>query len=200
MLDMPSNITRNYNEDFRPKIDTIQTKENYVNKKTNIQLRELQFNAKCYYTNSYDNKEHISSNGFSFKIKSELNLIANSIKNSFSLIDLKDDWDENGALGFNSLTYLNAISFLIRYSESIIDDYEIAIQAPEINLTRNSSIDLEWRTKNQILLINITNTIDNRFEIHYYGEDLVTNNSIKGVLSSDKSDDEDLKFWMRKLC
>ena len=137
---------------------------------------------------------------FSFKIKSELNLIANSIKNSFSLIDLKDDWDENGALGFNSLTYLNAISFLIRYSESIIDDYEIAIQAPEINLTRNSSIDLEWRTKNQILLINITNTIDNRFEIHYYGEDLVTNNSIKGVLSSDKSDDEDLKFWMRKLC
>ncbi len=122
--------------------------------------------------------------------------IKNTIIASESLLQLEDDWDEEGAIATNKLTYSRAIELLINYSRHLLTTYNSIISVPEINITKNGSIDLEWRTENYILLINIQNNVD--LYVHYYGEDYKGKTIIKGFIESFLINN-DLAFWMQKL-
>jgi hypothetical protein len=119
-----------------------------------------------------------------------------SISNSRELLFLEDGWDEEDALGCNKSTYNRAIEILVNYANTIYSRYNLSINQPEINLGRDGSIDLEWRSEDYILLINITNK--ENFEVHYYGEDFKEKTIIKGFIENFEINDF-LAFWMRKL-
>lgn len=134
--------------------------------------------------------------GHKILIDSKLKSIYDEIILSQKLLSLKDGWDDEGALGCNEKIYKRAIDLLLNYSIDILRIYNIAISAPEINLGKDGSIDLEWRDSNYVLLINILNS--DKYEIHYYGEDYNKRNIIKGFLDNNIVND-DLAFWMQKL-
>lgn len=136
----------------------------------------------------------ISEKIFSFDRK--LSSLYQTIKDSKSILELQEDWDENGALPCNFNSYIASIEFLITYSKEVLNSYNVIIDSPEINIARDGSIDLEWRGKNYILLINFNNS-DN-INIQYYGEDNISKTIIKGFIE-DKSINSDLAFWMKKL-
>lgn len=131
-----------------------------------------------------------------FLLNRKLTSIYKAIQSSKSILDLKDDWDEDGALPCKPLIYTRAIEFLVRYANEVLVSHNFSIDYPEINLVKDGSIDLEWRDENYILLINILNT--EKLDIHYYGEDLKSKTIIKGFIDYN-SINKDLAFWMQKL-
>lgn len=131
-----------------------------------------------------------------FLLNRKLTSIHKSIQSSKSILDLKEDWDEDGALACRPLIYTRAIEFLVRYSNEVLVSHNISIDFPEINLAKDGSIDLEWRNENYILLINFLNS--EKLEIHYYGEDTNSKTIIKGSIDYN-SINKDLAFWMQKL-
>lgn len=132
----------------------------------------------------------------SFIINRHLVNIKNVIIFSEDLLKLEDDWDDEGAIATNVLTHGRAVELLINYSKNLLSNYNCIITAPEINITKDGSIDLEWRTENNILLINIQNSED--LIVHYYGEDFRSKTIIKGIIESNTIN-SDLAFWMQKL-
>ncbi len=93
-------------------------------------------------------------------------MLKDVIEESKTLLQLKDDWDDDGALCCNSVSYYNAIEILTLYHTYIEKTYSIIIQDPEINLCKDGSIDIEWRDDKFSCLFNIINSTE--FLMHYY--------------------------------
>ncbi|MEP6804655.1 MAG: hypothetical protein ABI892_09035 [Flavobacterium sp.] len=129
-----------------------------------------------------------------FNLDERLHNIYESIQQSKSLLDCKDGWDEEDAVGCNSLIYDRAINLLIKYSQNVLRYHNVNIQAPEINLGRDGSIDLEWRCDKSIFLITTLNTLD--FEAHFYGDGDGT--VLKGSIN-DYTINRFLSYWMKCL-
>lgn len=118
------------------------------------------------------------------------------VEESKKLLDLEEDWDDDGALICKPEVYKNAVDLLIVYTKFIYTTYLINIKDPEINLCKDGSIDIEWRDRNYICLLNIQNEDD--FLVHYFAEEFISKTIIKGFLNS-KTVNEDLAFWMKKM-
>ena len=145
------------------------------------------------YEESRDLK--IQINGEILNLNSRLKDVYAEIKRSQILSKREHDWDENGAIGFIEENYNAAIRFLVLNSNKAFLDYSVEIFAPEIVLARDGSIDLEWRNRNLILVINFRNQ---GLDGDYYGEDNVNGTIIKGPIQRIEIN-EDLTHWMRKL-
>lgn len=131
-----------------------------------------------------------------FVLDRQLVNIKNVIVSSENLLKLENDWDDEGAISTNKVIYGRAIDILLNYCRDIMNNYKIIVSAPEINITKDGSIDLEWRSKDYILLLNIQNSED--FVVQYYGEDYKSKTIIKGIIES-YTINNDLAFWMQKL-
>ena len=129
-------------------------------------------------------------------VRTTLNHIYDAIEASKNILALADDWDEDDASGCNELIYDRAVNLLIKYSQNVLKYHSTVINAPEINIGKDGSIDLEWRNEGRILLINILNKED--FEAHYYGSDFKTETIIKGFLKGYVIN-RNLSFWMQSL-
>ncbi len=132
----------------------------------------------------------------SFTIDEKLDGIYKCINESKLLKNLQDDWDEEGAIGCNYAVYDRAVNLLLKYAQNVLKYYGAVIQAPDINLTKDGSVDLEWSNANGILLITVLNSLD--FDAHYYGSDFKTGTIIKGALKN-YTVNRNLSFWMQSL-
>ncbi len=131
-----------------------------------------------------------------FYLNSKLRHLYDVILDSRKILDLKEDWDQDGAIAVNKEIYFRAIETLIAYSNNVLNVHNIAINAPHISVAADGSIDLDWKTPTSELLLTILNTED--FSLHYYGDDGNNNTVIKGTLNESRIN-EDLSYWMRKL-
>ncbi|MFM2305978.1 MAG: hypothetical protein RLZZ367_647, partial [Bacteroidota bacterium] len=104
-------------------------------------------------------------------------------------------WDGEDALPIKKHSWDRAINFYTEYNNYIYQNFSVLISAPEINPGRDGSIDLVWKMDGAYFLINFCPT--EKFEAHYYGDDGKDNVIIKGILYSDKLN-EDIAYWMRK--
>ena len=107
------------------------------------------------------------------KMPKELEHILKTIKNSKSILNLKKDWDGNGAIPIEENIWIDSIRFLSEYSIFIYKNYKKIIHAPEINPSSDNSIDLDFRVKgNQYkieILINLKKE-NSKTIIGYYGD------------------------------
>jgi len=95
-------------------------------------------------------------------------LITEKITMSKYILDLKYNWDEDGAKAISKNAYSNATEFLISYAERIVDVYgddKDHLLAPSISPVKDGSVDLEWNLTNSYLLINFT---DSKEDFVYY--------------------------------
>ncbi len=67
-----------------------------------------------------------------FKLREELFFLKSSIIESLYILDLKDNWDSEGSIGYLQSTWEYSISFLIYLYEKILNDYRITLNAPLI--------------------------------------------------------------------
>jgi|SRR3989344_1062761 len=139
------------------------------------------------------------------KMPKELEPIFEVIKNSKSILDLKDDWDDNGSGPIEENIWRDSIKFLSEYSIFIYKNYKKIIYAPEINPLYPDSIDLDFRIKrNQDkieMLINLKKE-NSKTIIEYYGDFFnektkKIKNEIEGKMNTNKIH-KPLLEWMAK--
>ncbi|MBI2057166.1 hypothetical protein HYT91_02835 [Candidatus Pacearchaeota archaeon] len=101
-------------------------------------------------------------------IPKQLENIFNTIEKSKSLLNLKENWDDEGAKPVNLKAWENSLNFLADYSKEIYRKNKIIINAPEISACGEGSIDLDFRIP-YTLLINIKKEKE-KIIAGYYGD------------------------------
>jgi hypothetical protein len=105
--------------------------------------------------------ETISKEAYMFKgnvlsiLPSELTFLFKTIDTSQYILALEDDWDDAGGEKYEEKTWINAMSFLMRYATNLYDDFNIIINAPKIYHGPKGSIDILWEPSAYRLVINI---------------------------------------------
>ncbi len=92
---------------------------------------------------------------YSFSLPIEFQDLAEQIKESTSILDFPDNWDDEGSISYKTETLIRAIDFIIKYAIWIWDEKKVIIDTPSILPSTNGSIDLFWKNNESILLINI---------------------------------------------
>ena len=92
-----------------------------------------------------------------------------AIVSSRWILDLKKDWDEQGALPYAETTWKRACDFLIRQSNFSRHTCHKELPVPKILPGPNASIDLHWKLAQFELLVNVPN--DPVKNATFYGDD-----------------------------
>lgn len=129
-------------------------------------------------------------------LSQELKDIAAAIQSSLELLDLQENWDDEGANATNIFAFENAVTFLSNYSQYIFNIYKIIIDAPVIDILRDGSISVFWETKNtRFLIIFKKAKSDYSF---YYGEvkDQAISIPFNSAIKNSSEIDETTALWM----
>ncbi len=110
------------------------------------------------------------------------------IEKSKYIIDLKDEWDNEGSIGYTIQTWEKAVNYLVKLINKTHLTKGIKISTPKIAHGPNGSIDIFWENNKFNLILNIKSDSDN---ISYFGE--TNEESKKGIFKID-SDNGELDF------
>ena len=91
------------------------------------------------------------------------------IASSRWVLNLKQDWDEQGSLPYAESTWRRACDFLIRQANFARDTFHRELPAPKILPGPNASIDLHWKVSRFELLVNVPS--DPTKTATFYGDD-----------------------------
>ena len=89
------------------------------------------------------------------------------IERSRAIIDLTDNWDQEGSPGYREETWKRATSFLGLQVQTA-RQYSWTIGVPDINPADNGSIDIFWKNEDRELLLNVP--ADEHEPIAFYGD------------------------------
>ena len=145
------------------------------------------------------NKEPININirHHEFILPYNLGQISDAILESEYLLDLEEDWDDEGADSTNFETYKNAIDFVIS-SSKFLNTYSSKVEKPFIDITRDGSISVQWDTPKATFFIIFKK--NNKEYAYYYGQEKETNIGFKYRLKlSDKTDLITLSWMLQYL-
>lgn len=103
------------------------------------------------------------------RVSQELSQLVQSIEESKYILELKDNWDDDGAKAYSKYTWGKAINFIVEYAEWILANCSKIISSPKIYHGPDGSIDLYWKNSSFNLLINIPEKDDALGT--FYGDD-----------------------------
>ena len=110
----------------------------------------------------------------------DLTRIDDEIEASRTLLDLHDDWDGEGSLGYDQPTWSRATRFLRANAELVGRQSGSSIPPPAISPGPDGGIDLHWRTSDRELLIHVP--ADDGRPARFYGDDGAQGTPIEGEL------------------
>jgi hypothetical protein len=119
--------------------------------------------------------------------------IAEAIKASRKILELKYNWDDEGSTGYTEITWNRAIQFLTGHIKWLWETSGMRIEAPKILPGPNGSIDIHWDCAQYELLVNIPD--DPNVPATFYGDDR-GNLSIKGTLDP-SAYNSGLLLWLK---
>ena len=127
----------------------------------------------------------------------EIISLDDSIQNSRSLLDLKDNWDGEGSVGYAESTWRRARDFLIRNAIRFFRSQNKCFDPPEILPGPNGSFDLHWKTDARELLINVPARTEDT--IGYYGDNKAdgTEHAIRGK-NIESTNPEWIFLWLSR--
>jgi hypothetical protein len=88
-------------------------------------------------------------------LPSELVFLYKTMDKSQYILQLEDDWDDEGGEKYEDQTWVNAMAFLSRYAQNLFNDFNIIINSPKIYHGSKGSIDILWKPSAYRLVINI---------------------------------------------
>ena len=95
------------------------------------------------------------SENLTFKLPFRFNELAKRIVAAKYILELEDNWDDEGSKSYSERTLKQAIDFIIEYTHWVWDTLNIVITPPKILHGPDQSIDLLWERPSYELLINI---------------------------------------------
>ena len=107
--------------------------------------------------------------------------IQEAITASRSILELEDDWDDQGSPGYSETTWRRASEFLLRQANLARMSLDRELPVPKILPGPNASIDLHWKLAGFELLVNIPS--DGAQPATFYGDDY-RNSCIRGNLNT----------------
>lgn len=120
--------------------------------------------------------------------------IAEAIKASRRILDLKDDWDEEGSSGYEESTWKRAKDFVVKVTTSFHQSRGFWVDPPRILPGPQGSIDIHWKTSMRELLINIPESKEEPAD--YYGCGSLQD-AIKGKLDT-QLPNEWILLWLTR--
>jgi hypothetical protein len=130
-----------------------------------------------------------------FELPEDLNEIIELIEYSKHLLKYEDDWDDEGAEATDIVTLSSAVSFLTSYAKHL-NEKDVTIPTPDIDIMRDGSISLHWDTQNGKLLIIFKKNNPSNF--YFYGESKKTGIPFKYAVQNVKEIDEIISIWIQK--
>lgn len=127
------------------------------------------------------------------EIPTRLTSVISAIEDSWSLVELGDDWDDNGALGFTEQTWRRTAEFLVRFAVVLASEHNVLPRDVEILPGSNGGLDIDLRLENRELLITVP--ANPGTEARFYGDDGHGNDQIKASLDTSRVP-EWLSMWM----
>ena len=121
--------------------------------------------------------------------------IAEVLESSREILELKDDWDEEGSPGYKESTWNRAAQFIKDTSLSFHRDAGFWVDPPRVLPGPEGSIDIHWRTSKRELLINIPENDEEPAD--YYGSG-GANDIIKGKLDTSSQQNFWILAWLTR--
>jgi hypothetical protein len=120
--------------------------------------------------------------------------IEQTIQKSRSILDLEDDWDDQGSVRCSPPAWEKATRFLRKQALAGLEKNGVAIPVPRIGPGPDGSIDLHWKTQSFELLVNVQG--DDGERASFYGDDY-GKLTIEGSIET-KTANDGLLAWLMK--
>ncbi len=111
------------------------------------------------------------------EIPNDLLYLLETIEKSKYILDLKDDWDDEGSEGYEELSWAVSIRFILKYAKALFEDFNVKIDRPKIYQGPKGSIDIIWETAKYRLVVNV----DKNGEDAMFYADNYSNQTTEGV-------------------
>lgn len=116
-----------------------------------------------------------------------------AIEESRPLLELGEDWDGNGTLGFTEQTWGRAAGLLVRFASALAAKHGVIAEDIEILPGSNGGLDIDVRFGGRQLLFVVSS--DPRREVRFYGDNGRGGSQIKVTLDTSKVPDW-LSTWL----
>lgn len=128
----------------------------------------------------------------------ELEDIQGAIQEAQTILELKDDWDGEGSLGYAASTLKRASEFVLDNALELWRSQRLHAPAPVIGPGPDGSIDIHWQLATRTLLINVPADINK--PATFYGSDRTNRdkparNIIEGYVDT-SAQNQWLLMWM----
>lgn len=103
-------------------------------------------------------REHRAESPSNFRIVGGLDIykgLKAEIEQAKRILELEDDWDGEGSLGYSEDTFNRAAAFLTTHAEGFWELCGIRLPVPRIGPGPDGSLDLHWKLPSRELLVNI---------------------------------------------
>lgn len=95
------------------------------------------------------------SDEFSIELPHNLQHLKNPILLSSYIIELKEDWDDNGGQPYSIDIYKVSINFILNFGTWVTDNFSFPFSLPKIYHGPNGSIDILFNYRNSKIFFNI---------------------------------------------
>lgn len=102
------------------------------------------------------------------------------VAESRHMLELRENWDGEGATAISEATWQRAIDFVLRTSTELCDRFQVSPPVPDLAPVPDGSVDIDWRFDGHELVVNVPT--DSSASAEYYGDDGNGGRSIKGRL------------------
>jgi hypothetical protein len=129
-------------------------------------------------------------------LPSEIKSLREALDKSRSILELKDNWDDAGSVGYSESTWIRTQGFLMKNALKLWRSHKTCFDPPKILAGPEGSIDLHWKSPNRELLINVPASSEE--PIAYYGDDRGegTKNAVRGKDLESSIDAEWIFLWL----
>ena len=101
------------------------------------------------------------------KVPPQLGNIAEAVENSRRILDLPDNWDDEGSPAYSTITWERACVFQLRSALGLLEKCGMVAPTPSIAHGPKGSADIYWRSSSFTLLLNVPSPVDQ--PIDYFG-------------------------------
>jgi hypothetical protein len=115
-------------------------------------------------------------------LPSPLKEIDEVVESSRRILELKHDWDGEGASPIAESTWRRAVEFLRGTAYTLWTKHNLRMERPSLVPVADGSIDLHWKLSNRELLVNIPTANDEWAS--YYGDNRLGGNTVRGKLDT----------------
>lgn len=136
------------------------------------------------------------TNEYIIDISYQFQNLIEEIEKSKYILELPDDWDDEGSPKYEEEVFINAIEFLIKSVQDIKDEFDVIIDTPKILHGPDGSIDVLWKNADYKLLLNISPDENNIATFYGYNSNI--GSEIKGKFNyKSKCQKFGLLFWLK---